>query len=144
MDTAVKIPNLQLWFYRFRWNSGILNLSLLIKIPKWNYLLDKNHICNLGKLGSYQRLHRKHFNSISYICRRVHSNICPNYTHYLNFLFQCYLNQNTKSNILSFTEKSLCACTNLFLFDIELISLGQHLSFPMKYEIISKDLHSIN
>ena len=144
MDTTVKIPNLQLWFYRFRWSSGILNLSLLIKIPKWNYLLDKNHICSLMKLGSYQRLLSKHFDSIHYIYHRIHSNIFPIYAHCLNFLFQCYQNQNMNSSTLGFTDQILGACINMFLCDIKLTSLGQRLSSPMKYDISLKGLHSIH
>ena len=135
MDTTVKIPNLQLLFFRFRWSSVTVNLTMLLNRLEKNYPLDKNHICSLGKLGSYQRLLRKHFDSIHYIYHRIHSNICPIYAHCLNFLFQCYQNQNMNSNTLGFTDQILGACINMFLCDIKLTSLGQRLSSPMKYDI---------
>ena len=131
----MKIPHLLLQSYRSQCSFIVLNLRVIVSKLQWNYPLDKNRFCSPRKLDSCQKLPGKHFDCFHYIYLRIHSNICPIKIRSLNFLFQCYLNQNMKNSILCSIYKTLLYCIVQFLFGIELISSGQHLSCPMKYDI---------
>ena len=142
MGKAKKIPNLLHQYYRFPGNFIIVILKVFIDRLQQSYPLGKNQLYSPMKLDSHQKLPSKHFDSCHYIYLRINSNTYPMRIHCLYLKYLWFQNQNTSGNILYSIHRIHFFCIGIILFGIELISLDQHLSCPMKYETSYQCLRS--